>query len=184
MSYIPSPEEAIQILKEYNKDDFHILHANTVGEVLKHFASIYDKDNQEYWQVVGILLDIDYELYPKEHCVKAEQLLKARNIDENMIRSIMSHGYGICSNIKPVSFMEKILYTVDELTGLIWDTALMRPSKSVMDLEPKSVIKKFKQISFAKAINRQTILDGLEMLNMEMNELISMTIDGMRKMGQ
>ena len=96
----------------------------------------------------------------------------------------MSHGYGICSDIKPVSFMEKILYTVDELTGLIWATALMRPSKSVMDLEPKSVIKKFKQLSFAKAINRQTILDGLEMLDMEMNELISMTIDGMRKMEQ
>ncbi|MFA5154237.1 MAG: hydrolase [Clostridia bacterium] len=184
MSYIPSPSEAMSILKKYNTQQFHILHAATVGTVMRHFASLYDKQNQDYWESVGILHDIDYELYPDEHCFKAQIILKDMDIEENMIKSIASHGYGICSDIKPESYMEKLLYAADELTGLIWATALMRPSKSVMDLETKSVLKKFKQPSFAAAINRQVILDGAGMLDLDIEKLIFLTIEGMRKMEQ
>ena len=184
MSYIPTPEQALEILQKYNKEPFHILHANTVGTVLRHFAGIYDPDKLDYWQAVGILHDIDYELYASQHCVKAQEILRDMDIDENMIHSIASHGYGICSDIKPESHMEKLLFATDELTGLIWATALMRPSKSVMDVEPKSVIKKFKQPSFAASISRDVILDGLSMLDMDLEQLISMTIEGMRKMEQ
>ncbi len=184
MSYIPKPDEAMKILKKYNTQQFHILHAVTVGTVMRHFASLYDEQNQDYWESIGILHDIDYEMYPDEHCIKAQVILKDIDIEEHMIKSIASHGYGICCDIKPESYMEKLLYAADELTGLIWATALMRPSKSVMDLEVKSVIKKFKQPSFAAAINRQVILDGVGMLNMELEELINLTIEGMRIMEQ
>lgn len=184
MSHIPSPDEAMRILQKYNTQQFHILHAATVGTVMRYFASLYDKQNQDYWESVGILHDVDYELYPDEHCVKAQEILKGIDIDENMIKSIASHGYGICSDIKPETYMEKLLYAADELTGLIWATALIRPSKSVMDMEAKSVIKKFRQPSFAAAINRQVILDGTEMLDMDLENLINLTIEGMRQMEQ
>ncbi|HOD93892.1 MAG TPA: HDIG domain-containing protein [Clostridia bacterium] len=184
MSYIPTPAEAILILKKYNEQQFHIQHAITVGAVMRYFASLYDNQNQDYWESVGILHDIDYELYPDEHCRKSFDILRDLSIDEKMIRSIASHGYGICSDIKPESYMEKLLYAVDELTGLIWATALMRPSKNVMDLEAKSVIKKMRQPSFAASINRQVILDGAEMLEMDLEKLITFTIEAMRTMGQ
>ncbi len=173
-------DEAFELLKKYNKDDFHIQHALTVEGTLRYFAEKlgYDKD---YWGIVGLLHDIDFELYPDQHCKKAPELLREGGVDEDIIRSVVSHGYGICvDDVKPEHVMEKVLFATDELTGLIGACALMRPSKSVQDMELKSVKKKFKQPSFAAGCSRDVIKQGAEMLGWELDELISETILAMR----
>lgn len=179
MSYIPTPEQALEILRKYNKDDFHIHHAKTVSAVLGSFAKQFDPGNEEFWKSVGILHDIDFELYPEQHCVKAVEILHDEDIDEDMIHAIISHGYGICSDVAPEKFMEKVLFAVDELTGLIGAAALMRPT-GISDMEAKSVMKKFKDRKFAAGCSREVISRGAEMLEMELKDLMEKTIVAMR----
>ena len=179
MSYIPTPEQALEILRKYNKDDFHIHHAKTVSAVLGSFTKQFDPENEEFWKSVGILHDIDFELYPEQHCVKAVEILHDEDIDEDMIHAIISHGYGICSDVAPEKFMEKVLFAVDELTGLIGAAALMRPT-GISDMEAKSVMKKFKDRKFAAGCSREVISRGAEMLEMELKDLMEKTIVAMR----
>ena len=174
-------EQAFELLKKYNKDPFHIRHALTVEGVMKYYA---DKlgygDERDYWGIVGLLHDIDFELYPEEHCKKAPELLRDGGVGEDMIYSVCSHGYGICCDVKPINEMEKVLFAADELTGLIWSTALMRPSKSVMDMEVSSVKKKFKDKKFAAGCSRDVIKTGAENLGWELDRLFEETILAMR----
>ncbi len=172
-------KEAIELLKKYNKEEFHIRHAYTVEEVMRYFAKEkgYDED---FWGIVGLLHDVDFEQYPEQHCQKAPELLKEIEADNETIHAICSHGYGICSNIKPEHEMEKILYAVDELTGLIWAAAKMRPSKSTKDMEVSSLKKKFKDKKFAAGCSRETIKQGAEQLGWELDELFEKTILAMR----
>ena len=180
MSLIPSPDQALEILKKYNRDEFHIHHAKTVSAVLGSFAGEYDPENTAFWKSVGMLHDIDFELYPEQHCVKAVEILHNENIDEEMIHAIVSHGYGICSNVEPEKYMEKVLFAVDELTGLIGAAALMRPT-GISDMEAKSVMKKFKDKKFAAGCSREVISKGAEMLGIELKELMEKTIVAMRE---
>jgi len=174
-------EEAFELLKKYNKDKFHILHALTLEGVLGWYAQeLGYGDEVDYWARVGLLHDIDYGLYPDAHLQKAPEMLKEAGISEKMIYSICSHGYGICSDVEPVHEMEKVLFAVDELTGLIFAAALMRPSKSVMDMELKSVKKKFKDKRFAAGCDREIIQRGADMLGWELSDLIQKTILAMR----
>lgn len=182
MSYIPSYEEAMEILKRYNSEEFHISHAEIVSGIMGYFAREYDPDNEELWKVVGLLHDLDFEKYPEEHCIRGQEIMKDLDLDERIIRATASHGYGITVDIKPIHKMEKILYAVDELSGLIGAVAIMRPSKSVMDLELKSVKKKYKTTSFAKGCSREIIQQGADMLEIELDELITMTIMAMRSL--
>ena len=179
MSYIPSPEQAKELVMRYNKEPFHIQHAETVSKVMGEFAKEYDPENVDFWRSVGMLHDIDFELYPEQHCVKANELLHELDIDEEMIHAVISHGYGMCIDVKPEKYMEKVLFAVDELTGLIGAAALMRPT-GISDMEAKSVIKKFKDKKFAAGCSRDVIRQGAEMLGMELNELIAKTLDAMR----
>ncbi|HCX65855.1 MAG TPA: hydrolase [Eubacteriaceae bacterium] len=176
-------EEAMNLLKEYNKEPFHIRHAEVVSGILGYFAAIHDPDNKAYWEIVGLLHDLDFEQYPDEHCEKTAEILRERGYDESFIRSVKSHGYQIVTEEKPEHIMEKFLYATDELSGLIGATAIMRPSKSFSDLKVKSVMKKFKQPSFAKGCSREVIQNGADMLNMELSQLIDQTIEAMRSMG-
>ena len=146
-------EEEFEILKKYNKDEFHIRHALTVEGVMRYFAKELNED-VEYWGNVGLLHDVDFELYPEEHCKKCIELLRENNVDESIIHSICSHGYRLCTDVKPEHLMEKVLFATDELTGLIWAAAKMRPSKSVMDMELSSLKKKFKDKKFAAGCSR------------------------------
>lgn len=181
MSFIPDYDEALEILKKYNKEPFHITHGKTVGEVMGYFAKKYDPENVEYWRVVGLLHDLDFEMYPEEHCVKQVELMKNENIDDRIINSTISHGYSHSdSTVKPEHIMEKILYTVDELTGIIWAAALMRPSKSVQDMNLKSVKKKFKDKKFTAGCNRDIIKEGAENLDWDMNFLLTETLEAMK----
>ncbi len=181
MSYIPNVLEARALLAKYNRETFHIQHGETVAGVLGWFAAKHDPENETFWRVVGMLHDIDYELYPQEHCVKGEEIMRDEDIDERVIRSALSHGYGMTGTpYEPESVMEKLLFAVDELTGLIWAVSLMRPSKSVSDLELSSVKKKFKDKNFAAGCSRDAIRRGAEMLGWELDELISKTILAMR----
>ena len=173
-------DEAFEILKKYNKEEFHIRHALTVEGVMRYFARENNED-EEYWGIVGLLHDIDFELYPDEHCKKCVELLKENGIDDSMIKSICSHGYGICSDIEPTLIMEKILFATDELTGLIWAAAKMRPSKSTKDMEVSSLKKKFKDKKFAAGCSRDTIKKGAEMLGWTLEELFEKTILAMRE---
>ncbi len=182
MSYIPTVKESYELLKKYNKDEFHLKHGTIVSGVLGYYATEYDPENVEYWKVVGMLHDLDFELYPEEHCIKSQELMKELELDEGIIRATASHGYGITVDIKPELFMEKVLYAVDELTGLIGAVALMRPSKSVSDLEVKSVMKKFKTTNFAAGCSREVINKGADMLGMELSDLIQKTILAMRSL--
>ncbi len=182
MSQIPSKEEAFEILKRYNKDAFHLKHGKIVSGVMGYFANEYDPGNVEFWEVVGMLHDLDFELWPEEHCIKGQELMRELGLDERIIRAAASHGYSIAVDIKPEHVMEKILFAVDELTGLIGAVAIMRPSRSVSDLELKSVIKKFKSPSFAAGCSREVIAKGAEMLGMELSELIGKTILAMRSL--
>jgi len=174
--------KALELLKRYNKDLFHIQHALTVEAVMRWYAVELGYSNEiEYWGIVGLLHDIDFELYPNEHCVKCVEILKDANVDEMLIRAICSHGYGICSDIKPVHQMEKVLFAVDELTGLIGAAVLMRPSKSTKDLEVSSLKKKFKDKKFAAGCSRDVIQQGAILLGWELNELFERTILAMRE---
>ena len=174
-------EQALELLKKYNKEAFHIQHALTVEGVMKWYAKElgYEEDS-EYWGIVGLLHDIDFELYPDEHCNKAPDLLREGGVGEDMIHSVCSHGYGLTVDVKPEHEMEKVLYAVDELTGLIWAAALIRPSKSVQDMELKSVKKKYKTASFAAGCSREVIENGAQMLDWELDKLIQDTIYAMR----
>ena len=179
MAYIPTPEQAEELLKRYNKEPFHIQHAETVSKVLGEFAKEFDPERVDFWRAVGMLHDIDFELYPEQHCAKADEMLHELDLDEELIHAVVSHGYGICYDVEPTLYMEKVLFAVDELTGLIGAAALMRPT-GISDMEPKSVIKKFKDKKFAAGCNRDVIRRGAEMLGMELSELIARTIDAMR----
>lgn len=174
-------EEAFVLLHKYNKEPFHIQHALTVEAVLRWYAKEmgYGED-EEYWGITGLLHDIDFELYPEEHCKKAPELLREAGVGEDMIYSICSHAYEIRVDVEPKHEMEKILFAVDELTGLIWSAALMRPSKSVMDMEVKSLKKKFKDKRFAAGCSRDVIRTGAERLGWELDVLFERTIEAMR----
>ncbi len=174
-------EEALALLKKYNKEPFHIQHGLTVEGVMRYFARENGLEaEEEYWGIVGLLHDIDFELYPEQHCVKAPELLREAGVSEEMIYSICSHGYGLCSDQEPKLFMEKILFACDELTGLIGAAARMRPSKSVMDMELSSLKKKFKDKRFAAGCSREVIKEGAERLGWTLDELLEKTILAMR----
>ena len=174
-------EQALKLLKTYNKEEFHIQHALTVEGVMRWYAKeLGYGEEEEYWGISGLLHDIDFELYPEEHCRKAPELLRDGGVGEDMIYTICSHGYGTCSDMEPVHEMEKVLFAADELTGLIWAAALMRPSKSVMDMEVSSVKKKFKDKRFAAGCSRDIIRTGAERLGWELNDLFEKTILAMR----
>lgn len=172
-------QEAWELLTKYTKTPNLQKHALAVEAVMKHFAKLNHED-VEKWGVVGLLHDLDYEQYPEEHCHKVVEIMQEEGIDDFYIHAVCSHGYGICSDVKPEYIMEKVLFTIDELTGLINALCLMRPSKSVLDLEAKSVKKKFKDKSFASGVNRQIVKDGCEMLGMSLDEVIKETIEGMK----
>ncbi len=174
-------EEAFELLKKYNQEKFHIQHALTVEGVMRWFANElgYEEDT-EYWGIVGLLHDIDFEQYPEEHCIKAPELLRNAGVGEDIIHAVCSHGYELTVDIKPEHEMEKVLYAVDELTGLIGAVALMRPSKSVQDMEVKSVKKKYKSSNFAAGCSREVIQRGSDMLGWNLNDLIQKTIYAMR----
>ena len=179
MTYIPTPEQAKELVLRYNKEPFHIQHAETVSKVMGELAKKFDPENVDFWRTVGMLHEIDFELYPEQHCVKANEMLHELNVDENVIHAVVSHGYGICSDVAPEKYMEKVLFAVDELTGLIGAAALMRPT-GISDMEPKSVIKKFKDKKFAAGCSRDVIRQGAEMMGVELNELVSMTLEAMK----
>ncbi len=172
-------EEAFSLLQKYNKEPFHILHGLTVEGVMRYFAKELGED-EDYWGIVGLLHDVDFEQYPEEHCKKCIDILKQEKYPEEMIHSICSHGFGICSDIEPTKEMEKILYATDELTGLIGATIKMRPSKSVKDLEVSSLKKKFKDKKFAAGCSRDVIKNGADRLGWELDELFEKTILAMR----
>lgn len=177
-----SREDAWTFLTEYNKDPFHLRHAITVEEMLRWYANeLGYGEEADFWAIVGLLHDLDFEQYPEEHCIKSQEIMRERGIDERIIRATASHGYNLTVDIKPEHEMEKVLYAVDELTGLIGACALMRPSKSVMDMELKSVKKKFKQPSFAAGCSRDVIKAGADMLGWELDDLLSKTILAMRE---
>ncbi len=178
MSYIPSPEQALELVKKYNEEPFHIQHAETVSKVLGWFAAKYDPERVEYWKTVGMLHDIDFERYPEQHCVKAVELLRENDVDEGVIHSVVSHGYGLCADVEPTEQMEKVLFAVDELTGLIGAAALMRPT-GMEGLGAKSVMKKFKSKGFAAGCSREVIQQGADMLGMELTQLIELTLEAM-----
>lgn len=179
----PTREEAFELLKKYTKSDSLINHALSVEAVLRHFAEKHGED-PEKWGVIGLVHDIDYEMYPNEHCTKALEILKENHWPDEYVRAVISHGWGMFTDVKPEAFMEKILYAIDELTGLVATTALVRPSKSVMDLKAKSVKKKWKDKRFAAGVNRGVIEQGAEMLDMEIGDLITETIAGMRSVAE
>ncbi len=179
MSYIPTPEQAEEIIKRYNKEPFHIQHAETVSKVMGEFAKEYDPDRVDFWRTVGMLHDIDFELYPEQHCVKALEMLHELDIDEEVIHAVVSHGYGICIDVEPVHYMEKVLFATDELTGLVGAAALMRPT-GLDGMEVKSVMKKFKDKKFAAGCSRDVIRTGADMMGVELNELIGKTIAAMQ----
>lgn len=178
---IPTREEALTLLKEYNSEPFHLRHAVTVEGTMRYFArELGYAEEEEFWGIVGLLHDLDFEIYPDQHCIKEQEILRERGIDERIIHATASHGYALTVDIKPEHEMEKVLYAVDELTGLIGAVAIMRPSKSVSDLELKSVKKKYKNLNFAAGCSREVIERGAEMLGWTLEDLISRTILAMR----
>ncbi len=176
----PSRDEALLLLKEYNQNDGLIKHALAVEAVMRYCAQKRGED-EEKWGVIGLVHDLDYERFPNEHCHKTEEILTQRGWPAEYIRAVVSHGWGICTDIEPQSELEKVLYAIDELTGLVAATALVRPSKSVLDVKVKSVKKKWKDKGFAARVNREVIAKGAEMLGVEVSELIDDTIMGMRQ---
>ena len=182
-SNIPTREDAIQLLKEYNQNESLIKHAMAVEGVMRHFARKRGED-EEKWGIVGIVHDLDYERFPEQHCRKTEEILRGRNWPEEYIRAVVSHGWGICTEVKPESDMEKVLFAVDELTGLVTTSALVRPSKSVLDMEASSVKKKWKDKRFAAGVDRSIIEKGAAMLGMDLSALITETIQGMREVAE
>ena len=179
----PTRDEAYQLLCKYNDSPALITHGLAVEGVMRHFARLLGED-EEKWGAVGLMHDIDYQQFPEQHCHKAREILQEAGVDEEYIHAIQSHGYELCCDVKPEHVMEKVLYTIDELTGLITATAIMRPSKSVMDLELKSVKKKYKDHKFAAGVNREVIEKGAAMLNMDLDYVITETIMGMREVAE
>ena len=184
MTYI-AREDALALLKKYNKDPFHIQHALTVEAVMRWYAKeLGYGDAEEYWGIVGLLHDIDFELYPEEHCLKAPELLREGGVGEDIIHAVVSHGYGITVggvtlDVAPEHEMEKVLFAADELTGLIWAAALMRPSKSTKDMELKSLKKKYKSKGFAAGCSREVSERGAEQLGWDLEKLLTMTLQAM-----
>ena len=175
----PTREEAWKLLNEYNKSDALLKHGLAVEGVMRHFAEINGEDTEK-WGVIGLLHDLDYEMYPEKHCVKTAEIMRENDIDEDYIHAVCSHGWGLCCDVEPVEKMEKVLYTIDELTGLINAACLMRPSKSVLDIEVKRVKKKFKSSGFAAGVNREVIQKGCDMIGLSLDDVIKETIEGMK----
>ena len=184
MGKIPTREEAWDLLNEFNKDEFHLKHARIVEGIMKYFARELGHGEEDFWGVVGLLHDLDFGMYPDQHCVKTQEIMRERGLDERLIHAVASHGYGICVDIKPEHEMEKILFATDELSVLIGAVAIMRPSKSTMDLKVSSVRKKFKTPKFAAGCSREVISKGAEMLGWELDELIEKTILALREVEQ
>ena len=179
MSSIPTPEEALELVKQYNKEPFHLEHAQIVSKVMGEFAKEYDPERVDFWRSVGMLHDIDFELWPEQHCVKANEMLHEMGLDEALIHAVVSHGYGICADVEPTLYMEKVLFATDELTGLIGAAAKMRPT-GLEGMDAKSLNKKFKDKKFAAGCSRDVIRQGAEMLGMELPELFTRTIAAMQ----
>ncbi len=179
----PTREDAYQLLTRYNESESLIKHALAVEGVMRYMAKKRGAD-EEKWGIIGLIHDLDYEKFPDQHCTKTEEILRENQWPEEYIRAVISHGWGICSDVEPQSEMEKVLYAVDELTGLVTTTALVRPGKSVMDLKAKSVKKKWKDKRFAAGVDRTIIEKGADMLGMELGELITDTITGMREVAE
>jgi len=179
-SFIPSREQAYELLLEYNKNDGLIKHALAVEGVMRYMARKFGED-EEMWGIIGLVHDLDYEKFPDQHCQKTEEILHENNWPQEYIRAVISHGWGICTDVKPESTLEKVLFAIDELTGLVTAAALVRPSKSVLDMKAKSVKKKWKNKRFAAGVDRDIIEKGCEMLDVELGELITDTIMGMRE---
>jgi len=177
---VPTREEAFRLLTEYNKNEGLIKHALAVEGVMRYIARKHG-ENEEKWGVIGLVHDLDYEQFPEKHCRKSEEILRENNWPEDYIRAVVSHGWGLCSDVEPKSDLEKVLYAIDELTGLVATTALVRPSKSVLDTTAKSVKKKWKDKRFAAGVDRSVIEKGAEMLGVDLTELITDTIMGMRE---
>ncbi|MDO9555711.1 MAG: HDIG domain-containing protein [Atribacterota bacterium] len=182
-SKVPTREEAYQLLTEYNKGDSLLKHALAVEGVMRYFARKRGED-EEKWGVIGLVHDLDYEKFPEEHCHKSEEILKEKGWPEEYIRAVVSHGWGLCSEVEPQTELEKVLYAIDELTGLVVTTALVRPSKSVMDVKVKSVKKKWKDKRFAAGVDRSIIEKGAQMLGMEVSDLIADTLTGMQEIAE
>ena len=182
-SKVPGREEAFGLLTEYNQSESLIKHALTVEAVMRYFARKLGED-EEKWGVIGLVHDLDYERFPEQHCTKTEEILREKDWPEEYIRAVVSHGWGLCSDVEPRTEMEKVLYTIDELTGLVTAAALIRPSKSVLDLTTKSVKKKWKDKRFAAGVDRTVIERGAQMLGAELTELITDTIMGMREVAE
>lgn len=181
MGKVLTREEAWALLNEYNKEPFHLRHAVTVEGVMRWMAQrLGYGEEAEFWANVGLLHDLDFEMYPEEHCVKSQEIMRERGVDERLIHATASHGWGITVDIRPEHEMEKVLFACDELTGLIGAAALMRPSKSVQDMELKSLKKKYKDKKFAAGCSRDVIARGAELLGWELDELLSKTLEAMR----
>lgn len=180
MSKVPTREEAFALFKEYNQNESLIKHALTVEAVMRHFAELFGED-VEKWGIIGLVHDLDYEKFPEQHCQKVKEILTEKEWPEEYIKAIQSHGWKLCSNVEPTEKMEKVLYTIDELTGLVTATALVRPDRSIMETTVKSVKKKWKQKSFAAGVNREVIEEGAKMLDMDLDQIIDETIKGMQK---
>lgn len=180
----PTRAEALELLKRYNQNEALIRHALAVEAVMLHFAELFDASDKDTWGIIGLVHDIDYEKYPEEHCFKAREILSEEQWPEEYIRAVESHGWKLVNDIEPASDLEKVLYTIDELTGLITAAAILRPSKSILDIKVSSVKKKWKQKGFAAGVNREVILAGAEKLGMDLDDIIGETIKGMQDVAE
>ncbi len=178
-NYIPDRKDALELLKKYNNSESLLKHAMAVEGVMRYYAAHYGED-VEKWGVIGLIHDLDYEKFPEQHCKMTEKILRENNWPEDYIYSVVSHGFGICTESEPRLIMEKVLFTIDELTGLIAAAALMRPSKSVLDMELKSIKKKWKTKSFAAGVDRDLVEKGVGMLDLDLDTVMTMTLEGMR----
>ncbi|MCU4173499.1 HD domain-containing protein [Carboxylicivirga sp. N1Y90] len=176
---VPTRQQALALFKQYNQSESLYKHALSVEAVMRHFANKYNED-EEKWGIIGLMHDVDYEQFPEEHCIKAKEILEKEQWPEDYIRAILSHAYDICTDVEPVHLMEKILYATDELTGLVTTAALVRPDKSIHSLKLKSMKKRWKDKRFAAKVDRSIITDGAQRLNMDLDELILETIEGMK----
>ena len=181
---VPTRAEAWELLKKYNQNESLNKHALAVEAVMLHFAGLLNEPDPQKWAIIGLTHDLDYEMYPEQHCKKVRELLTEAQWPEEYIRAVESHGWGICSDVEPIHPMEKVLYTIDELTGLIGATALVRPSKSILDMEVKSIKKKWKDKAFAAGVNRQIIEEGAKKLGLELDSVMTETLQGMQKVAE
>lgn len=182
-THVPTREEALNLLKEFNQSESLVKHALAVEGVMRYMARKRDQD-EEKWGIIGLVHDLDYERYPEQHCQKTEEILRERGWPEDYIHAVLSHGWGLCSDVEPQHEMEKVLYAIDELTGLVTAVALVRPSKSVLDMKAKSVAKKWKDKRFAAGANREVIQKGADILGVELTELFEDVIMGMREVAE